>query len=298
MAVNCESPDSDGSPCGKCLSCGKIRRGNHPDLTLLSPKGRSARIPIDDIRMVRDYLMFKPYEGKVKVAIIKDADRLSEESGGALLKTLEEPSGSTLIVLTAVAASAVMGTLVSRCLTIPIPPLPRAEIYKAIVERKYLKSPKAELIAGLSGGALGAALLMDEEKAWFFWEKIDELFSTPKGPRRFSAGLKFSELLYAEYDNLKKVKDDPDATAAADYLELFCRTVRLWFRDSAVLASAGDKILLDGPPPSLGQVKFAKRLPLRRIHHYEEAIRRLSDDISRFIRADLVFENFWRTVLK
>jgi hypothetical protein len=248
--------------------------------------------------MVRDYLTFKPYEGKVKTAVIRDADRLSEDSGGALLKTLEEPSQNTLIILTAVSSSSVMGTLVSRCLTIPIPPLPREDILWELVKRRRLKSPKAELVAGLSGGALGAALAMDEDRAWSFWERLDSLFSAPKGPRRYAAALRLSEGVLEEYDKLKKLKDDPDGFAAADYLDLFCQSARLWFRDCAILASLGDDKFLDGPAPSPAQTSFSKRFPLRSLNRYEEAVRRLSDDISRFIRADLVFENFFRDVIK
>jgi DNA polymerase-3 subunit delta' len=243
-------------------------------------------------------LAFKPYEGKIKTAVVREADRLSEDSGGALLKTLEEPSENTLIILTAVSSSAVMGTLVSRCLTIPIPPLTRGEILREVIKRRGLKSPKAELVAGLAGGALGAALEMDEERAWSFWGNLDSLFAVVKGPRRHIAALKLAEQITGEYDKLKKLKDDPDGFAAHDYLELFCQSARLWFRDCAVLASVGDKAFLDGPDPSPAQTLFSKRLPLKRLNHYEEAVRRLSDDISRFIRADLVFENFFRDVLQ
>ncbi|MDR2350678.1 MAG: DNA polymerase III subunit [Deltaproteobacteria bacterium] len=308
-AVNCLSPFPDGSPCGICVSCAKTRNLTHPDLSLVFPKGKAARIPIDDIRNLREYLAFKPYEGKTKVAIVRGAERFSEESGGALLKTLEEPTPDTLLVLTANSAGNVMTTLVSRCLSMRIPPLSREEILKALKYEKDLEGDKAELAAGLSGGALGAALGMDEDMAWFVWTRIENVFKKQRGLPRLTAAMKLSAAFAEELEKLKAVKDDPDYVRANEFLDLFCASLRLWFRDAAVIASLGPKNFapdggendlrrfIEGPAPSEVQIRFSRSVSPKRLNDWDKAVSRLSDSVSRYINADLVFRNFWLSVL-
>ncbi|MDR2460955.1 MAG: hypothetical protein LBE38_09290 [Deltaproteobacteria bacterium] len=296
-AANCENPDQNGSPCQKCISCRKIGNKNFPDLTILVPQGRSYTHPIEDVRLMRDYLAFKPYEGKTKSVIIKEADKLSGDSGGALLKTLEEPTPNTLLVLTAISASRVMETLVSRCLTIKIPSLTRPELLKAIEEQKGLTGPKAELIGGLSSGALGMALELDAEEAYKLWNQIADIFGAPKGTKRLQKAAHLADTCDTLYKALK-AKDDLLTGSARDYLNLLYNSLRLWFRDAAVLAATGEASLLEGPPPNKALKSFAASLSLEDLHHYERSIFKLSDNISRSIRSDLVFENFWLDVIK
>ncbi|MDR2612528.1 MAG: DNA polymerase III subunit [Deltaproteobacteria bacterium] len=298
MAVNCEAPGAPGPPCGECVSCRKIREGIHPDVTVLAPRGRNARLPIDDVRAVRDALNFKPFEGRVKTALVRSADSFTEESGGALLKTLEEPTPDTLIVLTAVSSQAVMPTLVSRCVSFRIPPLPREAILRGLSERRGLSGAAAELLAGLSGGALGKALAIDPETALRLREGLEGVFSRPRGPLRLSRAMRLASEMAAEYDKLKAPKEDPDNASASGWLETAELSLRLWWRDAAVLGASGDAGLLDGPPPSRALAAFAGELEGDDLPAFEAACHRLVDGLGRFIRADLLFENFWSAVLE
>ncbi|MDR2945376.1 MAG: DNA polymerase III subunit gamma/tau, partial [Candidatus Adiutrix sp.] len=90
-ALNCASPEAGGGPCGHCPSCQKIAKDVHPDLRTLAPTGRSRQIKMEDVQTLRADMAFRPYEGRVKVFVIREADRLGNEAGNALLKTLEEP---------------------------------------------------------------------------------------------------------------------------------------------------------------------------------------------------------------
>ena len=88
QAVNCLGPDPT-EPCGVCSSCTKIARGTHPDVGELAPEGRLRVIKIDHVRELRKQIAFKPYEGRTKVFIVREADRMqaqSEEPANALLK--------------------------------------------------------------------------------------------------------------------------------------------------------------------------------------------------------------------
>jgi DNA polymerase III delta' subunit len=295
-AVNCLSPSPDGSPCQECLPCRKVESGIHPDVMLLSPKGKAAIIPIDSVRELRERLTFRPYEGRMKVSVITHAESLSTDSGGALLKTLEEPTDETLIILTAASASMVMGTLVSRCVTLRLPPLPRGRLLSALAERRGLTGGPAALLAGLAHGALGKALDLDLEAAQAAWAALEEVFGAPTALTRLKIARGLSERLIEEMGAKKDGGGDPREWERPA-LDLFVVAARLWFRDSLVLRATGDPGLLEGPPPSRALLDHAMSSPLRRLSGREAALARLVDGLSRSIRADILFEGFWLSVL-
>ena len=113
-AVNCRDLKA-GAPCGNCPSCGKIDSGSHPDVFLIASKNVSSSIGINQVRdfIVRSGL--KPYEGRKKVFIIEDAASMKTEAANAFLKTLEEPSESTIFILIARSELELLATIVSRC---------------------------------------------------------------------------------------------------------------------------------------------------------------------------------------
>ncbi|MDR3642162.1 MAG: DNA polymerase III subunit [Candidatus Doudnabacteria bacterium] len=84
--------------------------GNHPDFQILDAEGE---IGIESAREFMDRLSLKPFVAKKKVAVIDGAENLNLHTGNALLKTLEEPSSSTVIIL--VASGRLLPTIVSRC---------------------------------------------------------------------------------------------------------------------------------------------------------------------------------------
>ena len=100
-ALFCVDPDPAARPCRACRSCRALEHGNHPDLHVLGPIGPGQVIPIGgrDDRGVRDLvreLALMPVEGGLRVAIVGDADRMTEDAQAAFLKTLEEPPAGTV----------------------------------------------------------------------------------------------------------------------------------------------------------------------------------------------------------
>ena len=92
----------------------------HPDFHQVAPESKSRRILIAQMRELERSLHMKPLRGANKFAVIHDADRLQPEAANAFLKTLEEPPAGCHIVLTTTLRDAVLQTILSRCITIPL----------------------------------------------------------------------------------------------------------------------------------------------------------------------------------
>lgn len=154
-ALNCLEPDR---PCGRCRSCRKIEGSIHPDVQLLELEEGAKSISIDAVRRLQDGVALRPFEGRVKVYIIEEAERLSEPAANALLKTLEEPPASVVMVLTTLDPTLLLPTLVSRCQQVDLRPVPAATVEAALIQRHEMPPQQARLLAALSRGRVGWAL--------------------------------------------------------------------------------------------------------------------------------------------
>ena len=151
QALNCDRGGEDG--CGECPVCQKIMRFRSIDFRRIEPKGAADVITIDDIRELRREIKLAPVEGKYKVFYIKDADRMNEQSGNALLKVLEEPPEESVLILSTTRLHLLLPTVLSRCQVIHFRRLSREEVMKLLPP-----GDRAKFIAGLSEGSLGKAL--------------------------------------------------------------------------------------------------------------------------------------------
>ena len=160
--VNCQDSAS-GDCCDQCISCRKAASGNHPDIDLIEREGPF--IKIEQIRALKHRLRFKPLEGRYRVTVISNSQHLKVEAANALLKVLEEPPADNLIILTAIETTALLPTIVSRCLHLPLQPLAAVEISAHLGKIHSVSPERAAVIARLSGGSLSRAMaLLDEKK--------------------------------------------------------------------------------------------------------------------------------------
>jgi DNA polymerase-3 subunit delta' len=109
--VNCLA--SSGKPCGICSSCRKIHSSNHPDVSITQAEG--AVIGIDDIRRLQKDIFVKPYEGKKRVSIIRQGEKMTVQAQNCLLKVLEDPPGTGIIAITTANPANLLPTILSRC---------------------------------------------------------------------------------------------------------------------------------------------------------------------------------------
>ncbi len=103
------------APCGACPSCQKVGRGQHPDVLRVAPSEESRQIRIEQVRELGQELALTSHQSGYKVAIVTPADALNRFAANALLKTLEEPTGRTVLILVTTLPSRLPPTVLSRC---------------------------------------------------------------------------------------------------------------------------------------------------------------------------------------
>ncbi len=110
-AVNCLEP-VDGSPCGKCEACRAIDTGATTDVLEMDAASNNG---VDDIRDIRDEVVYSPSNLKYRVYIIDEVHMLSASAFNALLKTLEEPPEHVVFILATTELHKLPATIISRC---------------------------------------------------------------------------------------------------------------------------------------------------------------------------------------
>ncbi|HEX4153147.1 MAG TPA: hypothetical protein VHY75_13150 [Steroidobacteraceae bacterium] len=114
-----------GAPCGVCGGCVLIRADNHPDFHAVRLLDDAQQIKVDQIRELIDALSLSSFRGGFKTAVVENAEALNANGANAFLKTLEEPSGETLLILIAKPSHRLPATIASRCVRIRLRPPPR-----------------------------------------------------------------------------------------------------------------------------------------------------------------------------
>ena len=160
-ALNCERGGT--RPCNECVTCRKIDHGTHPDVLWFRPAGAMRIIRVEQVAELLQAASFRPYEGRWKVFILVDADRLNVQSQNKVLKTLEEPAPDTAIILTSAVPEALLPTIRSRCQRIAFHPIAREAVEQFLIDRHGATAERAAVAAALSRGSLAAAIeLLDE----------------------------------------------------------------------------------------------------------------------------------------
>ena len=163
--VLCENKSIQG-PCGSCLNCRRVVSGNHPDVSILTNADNKISIGIDEVREGIAATQTCSYEGGYRFWIIDEAQRLTEEAQNALLKTLEEPPDSLIIILVAQSEGSLLPTVVSRCRRFEFRALPFELVQENLLARGFDKN-KALTAAKISEGSLGMALsLLQDSSLW------------------------------------------------------------------------------------------------------------------------------------
>lgn len=173
-----DAPSNKWNPCGVCAACKKAAAESHPDVFIVEPesqqkiaegadndkkKAPSENLKIEQIRELQSKLQFHPLEAKSKIAIVDEADRMTEATANSMLKILEEPPPATHFVLISARPQTLLPTIRSRCISLGFGPIPENSIAQKVIELKGASALEAARIAKLSGGSLGAALSIEPD---------------------------------------------------------------------------------------------------------------------------------------
>jgi DNA polymerase III subunit delta' len=154
----CES--SDPRPCGVCASCHLLRADNHPDAHMVRLEEDAKQIKVDQVRELIESLSLKSYRGGFKVAVIEGAEALNASGANAFLKTLEEPTANTVLIMIARPNHRLPATIASRCLRINLR-APDRQVALAWLEAHSPAKRNWNAALGVAGGAPLQAMAME-----------------------------------------------------------------------------------------------------------------------------------------
>ena len=150
-----ETLESDG--CGACDACRRISRGIHTDVSQIGP-GDNGTIKVEAVRAVVDRAGFRPFEGRRRVVIIDEADRLVPEAQNALLKTLEEPPSASVFLLVTHRPHLLLPTVRSRCPELRFGGLAPEDVARILVDHHDVDPVTAQAAVATADGSVARAL--------------------------------------------------------------------------------------------------------------------------------------------
>lgn len=190
-AALCNQRDADGYACGICSRCLLVAAGSHPDLARITFGLRDdgkprTEIIVDQIRVLSQRLAMSSQFGGAQIALIDPADRLNANAANALLKTLEEPTAATILMLIADDASRLPATIRSRCQRVDLRVPTRAQALEWLrTQRVGAKRAVESLDASLGNPGLALTWSSDETLA-VRGACVDDLAALGRGRRSAS----------------------------------------------------------------------------------------------------------------
>jgi DNA polymerase-3 subunit delta' len=178
-AILCDRPTSDWLGCGECASCKLLQSSTHPDFLWLTPEEDKQQISVDQIREACAQLALTSYRRGYKVAIVAPAQQMTMAAANSLLKTLEEPTPNTAMILVTSRLGALLPTIRSRCQQVAVR-APRND-----VAREWLattgKTVSPQLLSFANGAPLRALALADGRFETLWQEVTNDITTLTAG---------------------------------------------------------------------------------------------------------------------
>lgn len=232
QAINCPRR-SGGDGCGACPVCRRIVAGTFSDVVVLD-KGTTASIGIDALRdRVLGPVGYRPFEGARRVFIIDPADEMTAPTQDALLKTLEEPPPSAILILVTAYPDSLVTTIRSRCRRLRFGALTDDEVRRVLVAADPRMDPADALRrASASGGSVERALAVDE--AQFEDDRLAAV-GLLRAAQRGDVGVRLkASAAFAQVEKKRRVRE-----AASIRLAILASLVR----DLAAIAARRDDVV-------------------------------------------------------
>lgn len=231
-ALLCESEGK--KPCASCLSCLQADEGSHPDLIYVTHKNPNS-VGVDDIKEgLNDDIVLKPYRSARKVYIVDEAEKMTVQAQNALLKTLEEPPSYAVIILTATTADAMLQTILSRSVLLPIHPVADEKIKNFLMREKHVPDYRADVITAFARGNVGRAIDLISGES--FEQNKSEAVAILKSLSDADYGKIYLDAVkFGKVVKDRKENNEENRSYLTEMLDFFL----VWFRDALVYKSTG-----------------------------------------------------------
>ncbi len=156
----CKQPEGLEA-CGHCKSCSLLAAGSHPDNYILEPEEADKAIKVDQVRDLVSFVVQTAQLGGRKVVLVEPVESMNINAANALLKSLEEPSGNTILLLVSHQSSRLLPTIRSRCVqqSCPLPSETLSLQWLAKALPDCSAEERAELLTLAAGSPLAAVKL-------------------------------------------------------------------------------------------------------------------------------------------
>jgi DNA polymerase-3 subunit delta' len=195
----CQRPEGLDA-CGQCKSCMLLAAGSHPDNYVLEPEEADKAIKVDQVRELVSFVVQTAQMGGRKVVLIEPVESMNINAANALLKSLEEPSGNTVLLLVSHQPSRLLPTVRSRCVQQACP-LPSEAMSLAWLTRALpdcTQEERNELLVLAAGSPLAAVSLqaqgVREQRAQVV-DGVKKLLKQQQSPTQLAEGWKDIPLL-------------------------------------------------------------------------------------------------------
>lgn len=292
-ALNCRAPEGVEA-CGKCPACVRMSRFNFPQSEdsddwkkiiwtdhgdvgmVVAPK---RLLLVEQMRLIEGEANFRPFEGKARIFIVDDADKLNDPSANALLKTLEEPPPTSHIILITSRPAMLLPTIRSRCQSIRFSPLTTAEIEQHLLKNKLATPAEAGLRARAGNGSIGRALAGDLES---FMERRDAMLEV-------LTALAIS----GDYSRLLRLAEEMNEAKHKDEYEFGLELLETLIRDALMLSlgMSSTQVINEDVLPQLQKIseRIDSRSATAWISKIEELREQLIVNINRKPATDALF---------
>ncbi len=212
--LNCEAPSDDQESlfCGTCLNCKKIDSGNHPDIHFLETED-GGPLKIEHARTLLNHMKMKPFSAPRKIFIIKDIENLTKEAANAILKSLEEPTPNSLLILTTSVIEKNLDTVRSRCHAMHFITSAKTKLADRLTKYYDGNSADAHFLAYFSEGCMGKAKYLKDKGLLAKKDEVIDHFIFSQADDRYT----------------KKILQDKESTRQ------FLDVLLSWIRDSLLM---------------------------------------------------------------
>lgn len=222
MTLQCEAGGVHS--CGECHSCHQAASGNHPDIIYVDHE-KPTSIGVEDVRrqLVGD-VQVRPYNGKYKIYIISDAEKMTVQAQNAILKTIEEPPEYAVILLLTANAQSLLDTIRSRCVLLEMKPVPDEQVKDYLMKEIHVPDYEADICVAFAQGNVGKAVRLASS------EDFTAVKASAMRLIRNAGKMEISELI--EY--VREVQEYK--VSIQDYLDILA----LWYRDMVYFKATRD----------------------------------------------------------